>query len=38
VLVDLLDVFAQLGVDVLARMNEFNKVRSMAPVALAGGV
>jgi predicted ester cyclase len=38
VLVDLLDVYAQLGVDVLARMNEFNKVRSMAPVALAGGV
>lgn len=31
VLVDLLDVYAQLGVDVLARLGEFNKARGLSP-------
>lgn len=34
VLVDLLDVHAQLGVDVLGRMREFNRVRGMGPFVL----
>lgn len=34
VLVDLLDLYAQCGVDVLARMSEFNKARSLGPVEL----
>jgi predicted ester cyclase len=34
VLVDLLDVYAQIGVDVLARMREFNKARNMGPITL----
>lgn len=37
VLVDLLDMWAQIGVDVLGRMREFNKRRSLAPVPLAPG-
>ena len=37
VLVDLLDVYAQLGVDVMARMREFNKVRSLARIELSEG-
>ena len=37
VLVDLLDVYAQLGVDVFARLREFNKVRGMGPIALEWG-
>lgn len=32
VLVDLLDAYRQLGVDVFARLREFNKVRHMAPL------
>ncbi|MEL6686725.1 MAG: ester cyclase [Pseudomonadota bacterium] len=32
VLVDLLDLYAQIGVDVLGRMREFNKVRHVAPI------
>ena len=32
VLVDLLHVFDQLGVDVFARLREFNKARNMAPL------
>ncbi len=32
VLVDLLDVYAQIGVDVFARLREFNKVRSLSPI------
>ena len=32
VLVDLLDLYAQVGVDVIARMREFNKVRHVAPI------
>jgi predicted ester cyclase len=34
VLVDLLDMYAQLDVDVLARLREFNKARVVAPVNL----
>ena len=34
VLVDLLDLYAQCGVDVLARMSEFNKARNLGPVEL----
>lgn len=37
VLVDLLDVYAQLGVDVLARMSEFNKAKSLGPITLPEG-
>lgn len=37
VLVDLLDVYAQCGVDVLARMSEFNKAKSIGPIALPEG-
>lgn len=37
VLVDLLDVYAQLGVDVLARMSEFNKAKSIGPITLPEG-
>ncbi|WP_299932443.1 ester cyclase [uncultured Pelagimonas sp.] len=36
VLVDLLDIYAQLGVDVLARMREFNKARQFGPIAMPG--
>lgn len=32
VLVDLLDMWAQIGVDVLGRMREFNRARGLAPV------
>jgi predicted ester cyclase len=32
VLVDLLDMWAQIGVDVLARMRAFNRARSLAPI------
>lgn len=34
VLVDLLDLYRQIGVDVLGRMREFNKVRHIAPIGL----
>ncbi|WP_425289161.1 ester cyclase [Yoonia algicola] len=37
VLIDLLDVYAQLGVDVLARMSEFNKAKSIGPITLPEG-
>ena len=37
VLVDLLHMYDQIGVDVFARMREFNKARNVAPVTLAGG-
>lgn len=37
VLVDLLDVYSQCGVDVLARMSEFNKAKSIGPASLAQG-
>ncbi len=38
VLVDLLHVYAQLGIDVFARLNEFNKARSLAPLQLPDGM
>ncbi|OED50260.1 polyketide cyclase [Rhodobacteraceae bacterium (ex Bugula neritina AB1)] len=38
VLVDLLDVYRQLGVDVLARLREFNKARNMGPIAIPDGM
>lgn len=34
VLIDLLDIYRQLGVDVFARMGEFNKARSLGPITL----
>ncbi len=36
VLVDLLDVYRQLGVDVFARLREFNRARNLSPVNLTG--
>ncbi|WP_424985747.1 ester cyclase [Microbulbifer sp. S227A] len=36
VLVDLLDIYAQLGVDVFARLREFNKARTLGPITLPG--
>lgn len=38
VLVDLLDIWAQIGVDVLGRMREFNKARNMGAVSVPDGV
>jgi len=38
VLVDLLDLYAQIGVDVLARLAAFNKARNLGPIALEDGV
>lgn len=38
VLVDLLDLYAQIGVDVFARLREFNKVRPMGPIPLLDGL
>jgi predicted ester cyclase len=38
VLVDLLDMWAQIGVDVLGRMREFNKARNMGPVSVPDGL
>ncbi len=38
VLVDLLDLYAQIGVDVFARLREFNKARSLAPIDLPDGM
>jgi predicted ester cyclase len=37
VLVDLLSAYQQLGVDVFARLREFNKARNLGPIALKGG-
>jgi len=37
VLVDLLDLFQQIGVDVFARLREFNKRRSLNPIDLKKG-
>jgi hypothetical protein len=34
VLIDLLDIYRQLGVDVLGRMGEFNKARNLGPITL----
>jgi predicted ester cyclase len=38
VLVDLLDLYQQVGVDVLARMREFNKARNLGPITIADGM
>jgi predicted ester cyclase len=38
VLVDLLDLYAQIGVDVLARLAAFNKARNLGPVSLPLGM
>ena len=38
VLVDLLDMWAQIGVDVLGRMREFNKMRVPGSIALSHGL
>lgn len=38
VLVDLLDMWSQIGVDVLARMREFNKARNMGAVTIPDGM
>lgn len=38
VLVDLLDLYAQIGVDVLGRMAEFNKAKNTAPIHLPDGL
>ncbi len=35
VLLDMLDIYRQLGVDVLARMGEFNKARAAGPLPIA---
>ncbi len=37
VMVDILDAYRQLGVDVFARLREFNKARNLGPVSLKGG-
>lgn len=37
VMVDILDAYQQLGVDVFARLREFNKARNLSPIALKGG-
>ena len=36
--IDVLHTFAQLGVDVLARMREFNKARSLGTIPLDKGL
>jgi predicted ester cyclase len=38
VLVDLLDLYRQIGVDVLARMGEFNKARTIGPITVPTGL
>jgi hypothetical protein len=38
VLVDLLDLYAQVGVDVLARLAAFNKARNLRPVMVPDGM
>lgn len=38
VLVDLLDLYAQIGVDVLGRMREFNKAKPVAPLEMESGL
>lgn len=38
VLVDLLDMYAQLGVDVFARLQMFNKARTLAPIEISTGL
>lgn len=38
VLVDLLDAYRQLGVDVFARLREFNKARNLSPITIPSGM
>ena len=38
VLVDLLDLYSQVGVDVLARLREFNKARNMSAISVPDGM
>ncbi|MEO0916361.1 MAG: ester cyclase [Pseudomonadota bacterium] len=38
VLVDLIDLYAQIGVDVMARLREFNKARALTPIELDSGL
>lgn len=38
VLVDLLDLYSQLGVDVLGRMKEFNKARNLGAISVPDGM
>jgi len=38
VLVDLLDLYNQIGVDVLGRMREFNKARNIEPITVPSGM
>ena len=38
VLVDLLDVYRQVGVDVFARLREFNKARAIQPLTMENGL
>ena len=38
VLVDLLDLYTQIGVDVLGRLAEFNKARNIGPISVPGGM
>lgn len=38
VLVDILDVYAQVGIDVLGRVREFNKARNVGPVSVPSGM
>jgi predicted ester cyclase len=38
VLVDLLDLYSQLGVDVLRRLKEFNKARNLGAISLPSGL
>ena len=38
VLVDLLDLYRQIGVDVLARLGEFNKARNLGPIRIPDGM
>ena len=37
VMVDLLHMYSQIGIDVFARLREFNKARNMGQVPLSGG-
>ena len=38
VLVDLLDMYAQLGVDVFARLQMFNKARNLGAIGISSGL
>ena len=38
VLVDLLDIYRQIGIDVFARLVEFNKARPRGSISLSNGI